>query len=203
MSYVHTYEVDTFYELSQNGILALPAAIRQRINPRNPKTMPKMRITKDQKTGEEIDKIIKAHIDDLEVYSPRAPFDWRLSVNIEMRVTGDATEMINLDSAKRKSSDRSKNRVTYRHQAYQVDLTQVSMPEVSPYVNTFILYADQSPQIANKTHELEIEIASEEVRRQGLLASQGKPNQYPDLIKSFVDNVRLLTRHLPQQSNCW
>lgn len=47
----------------------------------------------------------------------------------------------------------------------------------------------------DKEHELEIEVSSAEVRNQGLLAKAGEPNGYEDLIRGFVDNVRLLARH--------
>lgn len=49
-------------------------------------------------------------------------------------------------------------------------------------------------------HELEIEISSAEVRRQGDLALAGDPkNQYEELIKGFVDNIRVLTRAVPER----
>lgn len=51
---------------------------------------------------------------------------------------------------------------------------------------------------AEKEHELEIEVASAEVRKQGLLAKDGRPNDYESLIKGFVDNVRLLARQCQQ-----
>lgn len=47
----------------------------------------------------------------------------------------------------------------------------------------------------DKEHELEIEVSSEEVRKQGLLVMNNQPNGYEDLIKGFVDNVRLLARY--------
>lgn len=45
-----------------------------------------------------------------------------------------------------------------------------------------------------KEHELEIEVSSAEVRKQGFLARDGLPNDYEKLIRGFVDNVRLLAR---------
>jgi len=51
------------------------------------------------------------------------------------------------------------------------------------------------PENKARTHELEIEVSSEEVRRQGLLVGNQEPNEYEKLIKGFVDNVRLLARH--------
>lgn len=53
----------------------------------------------------------------------------------------------------------------------------------------------QATSKADKVHELEIEVSSAEVRRQGLLAQRGEISQYEDLVKGFVDNVRVLARH--------
>jgi len=46
-----------------------------------------------------------------------------------------------------------------------------------------------------KEHELEIEVSSQEVRRQGLRAQSGEPNGYEELVRGFVDNVRVLARN--------
>ena len=53
----------------------------------------------------------------------------------------------------------------------------------------------QATSKADKVHELEIEVSSAEVRRQGLLAQKGEVSQYEELVKGFVDNVRVLARH--------
>ena len=50
-----------------------------------------------------------------------------------------------------------------------------------------------------KEHELEIELSADMVRKQGRLMQTGQPQQYEDLVKGFVDNVRLLARAIPQQ----
>jgi hypothetical protein len=53
-------------------------------------------------------------------------------------------------------------------------------------------------QGADFDHELEVELSAAEVRRQGELAMEGNErNQYEDLIKGFVDNVRCLARAVP------
>lgn len=42
-------------------------------------------------------------------------------------------------------------------------------------------------------------MSAAEIRRQGQLAMAGDPeNQYEDLIKGFVDNIRVLARTVPQ-----
>lgn len=129
MSYVHTFESDSFFELPQSGVLGLPASIRAQLNPRHPKA--KVRVTIDKKTGKEIARIIKVRVADLDVYSPRTPFDWRVSVNIEMNVDGDSRARIEQSSMDGKRPERNKDRMSYKHLAYQIDLTQVKPSEVS------------------------------------------------------------------------
>lgn len=126
MSYVHTKECDAFYELSQTGHLGLPPSIRAQLNPRH---RAKVRITTDQKTGKELAKIVKARVADLDVYSPRTAFDWRVSVNLEMNYDGDMKDLVETTEGS-KRADRNKDRMSYRHLAYQIDLTQVTPSDV-------------------------------------------------------------------------
>ncbi len=62
--YEHTYEIDQFFSSAQG----------------------KTRVTKDQKTNQVIPNGIvqKDRIADIDVFSPRNPFDFRVSVNIEV-----------------------------------------------------------------------------------------------------------------------
>ena len=129
MSYVHTRERDAFYELSQAGELSLPPFVRAQLNPRHNKV--KVRITTDQKTGKELAKIIKVRIADLDIYSPKTPFDWRISVNLEMAFEGDMRDLVETQEGSKRQPDRNKDRMTYKHLAYQIDLTQVTPAEVS------------------------------------------------------------------------
>ena len=199
MSYVHTRERDTFYELSQAGELALPPFVRAQLNPRH--NRPKVRITTDQKTGKELARIIKVRVSDLDVYSPKTPFDWRISVNLEMAFEGDMRELVEVQDGQRKQPDRNKDRMTYKHLAYQIDLTQVTPAEVSSAfhrystVNTRSLLIFQATSQAEKEHELEVEVSAAEIRKQGILLRTGQANQYSDVIQGFVDNVRILARH--------
>ncbi|KAL8935854.1 MAG: hypothetical protein Q9211_004482 [Gyalolechia sp. 1 TL-2023] len=176
LTYVHTRETDTFYELSQNAVNVLPPSVQAYLDRRK---KPKVRITRDQKTGKEMAKIIKVRISDIEVYSPQTPFDWRLSVSLEVNYDGDMRELVESTEGKeRKNSDRNKDRVSYRHSHYQIDLTQVKAAGANSNVE--------------KEHELEVEISSAAVREQGQLVAHGQPNKYEELIKGFVDNVRTL-----------
>ncbi|KAG0153178.1 hypothetical protein PDIDSM_5028 [Penicillium digitatum] len=181
LAYVHKKERDTFYEIQAAD---LPPVIRQNLNPRH---KPKVRVTTDERTGEILAKIVKCRVADLDVCSPRTTVDWRVSVNLEMDYTGDVSHLPVIDPAVIKGGrgDRIKDRMSYRHLAYQVDLTQVAKFDQQPGKNEF-------------EHELEVEVSAEEVRRQGQLAMSGDPqNQYEDLVKGFVDNIRLLARAVP------
>lgn len=129
LTYVHTRETDTFYELSQNAINTLPPSVQAYIDRRN---KPKVRITTDQRTGKEMAKIIKVRISDIEVYSPQTPFDWRVSVSLEVNYEGDMRDLVETSEGKdRKYPDRNKDRVSYKHSHYQIDLTQVKAATVS------------------------------------------------------------------------
>ncbi|OQE87110.1 hypothetical protein PENNAL_c0020G08033 [Penicillium nalgiovense] len=181
LAYVHKKERDTFYEIQ---VADLPPVIRQNLNPRH---KPKVRVTTDERTGEILAKIVKCRIADVDVCSPRTTVDWRVSVNLEMEYTGDVSNLPVVDTAVSKGGrgDRIKDRMSYRHLAYQVDLTQVAKSDQQPGKNEF-------------EHELEVEVSAEEIRRQGQLAMSGDPkNQYEDLVKGFVDNIRLLARAVP------
>ncbi|KAI4160427.1 MAG: hypothetical protein LQ342_005751 [Letrouitia transgressa] len=183
MSYVHTHEIDTFYDLTPTGLNTLPPSVQAVINPRN---RPKVRITTDQKTGRELARIIKVRVSDIEVYSPMTIFDWRVSVNLEVSWEGDKRDLMELvERREGKRPDRNKDRVSYRHSHYQIDLTQVTPAEATSKTE--------------KEHELEIEVSSAAVREQGQLVLASQPNQYEDLIRGFVDNVRILARHCKRE----
>ncbi|WEW59223.1 hypothetical protein PRK78_004692 [Emydomyces testavorans] len=185
LTYAHKKERDTFYEVSSS---ALPPIVQHHHNPRH---KPKIRVTTDQRTGAMLARIIKCRIADLDVYSPRTNLDWRISVNLEMNYDGDINALTLASDAGpmgKQTGSRNKDRMSYRHLAYQIDLTQVATAETNAPIN---------PQ-TDFEHELEIEISSAEVRRQGDLALAGDPsNQYEELIKGFVDNIRVLARAVP------
>lgn len=64
--------------------------------------------------------------------------------------------------------------------------------------SSLLTISQQQPGKNEFDHELEVEVSAEEIRRQGQLAMSGDPkNQYEDLVKGFVDNIRLLARAVP------
>ena len=178
LTYVHTKETDTMYQLTQAAELVLPSAMRRMLTPR----YRRVRVTTDSKTGNEIGKMIKVRLADLDIYSPMTPFDWRISVNLESPYEGDYHELPELMEKGKKPPPRNKDRLTYRHQGYQIDLTQVTIAGEG--------------QGEEKEHELEIELDTAIIRTQAELLRSGQTNGYEDVVRGFVDNVRLLTRSM-------
>ena len=139
MDYIHKRECDTFHELSQAGMLNLPSSIRAQMNPRHDSA--KVRITTDQKTGEIKAKIVKVRVADIDIFSPLTAFDWRVSVNLEMNFEGDMKDLVEPTAAiEGKRPDRNKDRVSYKHLAYTIDLTQVTSADVSFPCVSFVIY---------------------------------------------------------------
>ncbi|KAK2738444.1 mRNA-capping enzyme subunit beta [Myotisia sp. PD_48] len=177
LAYAHKRELDTFYEISAS---ALPPVVQHHLHHHH---KPKVRVTTDAQTGAVLARIVKCRIADLDVHSPRTFLDWRISVNLEMNYEGDVSQLQQVSDSRR-GADRNKDRMSYRHLAYQIDLTQVG----------------SSDNTSNFDHELEIEISAAEIRRQGEMALSGDAShRYEDLIKGFVDNVRVLARAVPAQ----
>lgn len=139
INYRHTRECDSFYELSASGLNNLPLAIRNSLNSRRQNA--KVRITTDQQTGATLAQIVKVRLADLDVYSPNTEFDYRVSINLEANLTGNWRDFVIPTALSVKGSERRKDRMSYKHLAYQIDLTQVKSPDVSYPVNSkqFIL----------------------------------------------------------------
>jgi len=158
LEYAHHYLVDTFYPTDSHE---------------------KIRLTRDEKTGEVVECVRKIRLSDLNVYSPKRAADWRVSVNLEVSVpqpVGTPTHT------------RRKDRISYTHEEFSIDLTQV----------TSTASASGAPEVL---HELELEIS-----RSALLLStalkRGDPNvpehernAFDELIRAFVNNARILVRN--------
>jgi hypothetical protein len=81
----------------------------------------KLRVTRNERTGQLVECIIKRRLGDLHVLCPKREVDWRISVNIEEKVD------ISLVSGTSKVLyTRKKNRMEYAHQWFRIDLTQVT-----------------------------------------------------------------------------
>ncbi|BGO96114.1 hypothetical protein NBRC10512_002946 [Rhodotorula toruloides] len=153
--YSHTRELDTFHEI--------PAMQGQ------PKR--KVRVTRDQKDKSKPPIAVeKVRVADMNIFSPKRLFDWRVSVSLEMPAPIPDTPP---------THSRYKDRISYSHQLFQVDLTQVTVPS--------------SPK---PTHELEIEFK----RARGLLEEaakeqRGEENKYLEMVQVLLNNIRMLIRN--------
>ncbi|RMZ88668.1 hypothetical protein DV736_g4095, partial [Chaetothyriales sp. CBS 134916] len=183
----HTVEVDEFLELNQQGARELGPGFDE-YTPPNGRAW-KVRRTTNKRTGEQVACIIKTRIADLEVFCPNCAFDYRISVNVEANWKGNPAHLIPVTSDTRagggRLEDRAKDRVSYRHLAYQIDLTQISHSNSD-----------------RKEHELEVEISVDEMRREidkllrtqrGEAAGDGG-ERYERLVRGFINNVRVLCR---------
>ncbi|KAF9405874.1 mRNA-capping enzyme subunit beta [Podila epigama] len=170
IQYKHTKEIDQFFTGPQG----------------------KTRVTKDQSTNQVVPNGIvkKDRIADLDVYSPRLPFDFRVSVNIEVPVpppTGNP------------QFERHKDRISYRHHNFKIDLTQVKTANTPPPHQqqqrpNYSQMARPPPQ-PDMTHELEIEfVHPEELVRERNIRLNPMPGQRPDrfweIVGYFINNVR-------------
>lgn len=88
----------------------------------------RVRVTYDQKTRDVLGKIVKARVADIDLHLPTCQMDCRLSVNLEMDWDGpvDELEQMAASRAVERQPDRIKDRLSYTHGHYQVDLTQVT-----------------------------------------------------------------------------
>jgi polynucleotide 5'-triphosphatase len=66
IAYTHSHLVDSFYPSE------------------NPRDRDKIRVTRNDKTGEVVATVKKVRLGNLDIYSPKRAADWRISVNIEV-----------------------------------------------------------------------------------------------------------------------
>jgi len=167
--YEHTRVVDSFYTPAAGSGFSSGSG--------------KVRLTTDSKTGEVKECIQKIRLADLNIYSPKRKLDWRVSVNTEMPAP--------VPTNGAPYSTRRKDRMTYTHQSFKVDLTQVT-PSTT---NT------QQPELL---HELEIEFADSvelmraakaRVRGTGAAWSGREGDLFDELVRVFVNNIRILVRN--------
>lgn len=180
IDYLHRRETDKFYELPPSMHGTLPAAVREKLNPRH---AVKVRVTHDQKSNQILAKIIKARITDLDIYNPQSKLDCRISINFEMKYDGDIEDIIAAGIGER-IPDRNKDRLSYTQSHYQIDLTQVTQTTSVNGVNR-----------TEKEHELEIEVSTAAIQEQGQRAAVGQVEGYLALVEGFLDNYRVLSRY--------
>ncbi|KAG0291514.1 mRNA-capping enzyme subunit beta [Linnemannia gamsii] len=166
--YKHTYETDQFFTV------------------RGQKT----RVSRDQKTNEVLGTIQKVRVADLDIFSPRRPFDYRISVNIEHPVD---------EPSGTPERERKKDRVSYQLNNLKIDLTQVKSNNspgnhAQPPSYSQMRPSAQQQNQSDLTHELEIEfVQAEELARERKIRidSQGRqPDRFLEMTANFINNVR-------------
>jgi len=160
LDYSHRYLVDSFYAAEGND-------------------KDKIRVTRDEKTGSTLECMRKMRLGNLNIFSPKHAADWRVSVNLEIPMQHPVGAV---------THSRRKDRVSYSHEEFSIDLTQVTS-KTSP---------NAPPQIL---HELELEIArpdllqSTAMKRNDTSYHEHERYAFDELIRAFVNNARVLVRN--------
>lgn len=179
--YQHTKEVDTLYNLGQEQFATLPDMAKRLISASGVRQ--RIRVTRDQKTGEVIRSMIKVKMLNLEISSPQTTWDYRIGINIEINYTGPVENLTMAVEGSKADNDlkRHKDRMSYSWLgAYQVDLTQVL----------------QGP---TKVHELELELTSDVLLDHGDRIRHKEPTEFESLIAGMMNNLRVLSREITPQ----
>lgn len=206
IEYRRRREVDKFFELPASvRDRTLPVCVAKPISAKGHGV--KVRVSYDQKTNKVIGKIVKARIADLSLHFPNLPLDCRISVNLEMDWDGAVEELerIAASTGRPPIPARTKDRLSYKHGCYQIDLTQVTQSvagvsaSCSPPHNVALVSVADCPLLQNtqrieKEHELEVEIDPIPVIEQGRRAMDGQSHQYVEVVDGLINNLRILAR---------
>ncbi|KAI9512390.1 mRNA triphosphatase CET1 [Russula earlei] len=161
IAYTHAHLVDSFY-VSEN-----------------PRDREKIRVTRNDKNGEVLSTVKKIRLGNLDVYSPKRAADWRISVNVEVPVPHPIGSP---------SYSRRKDRISYAHEEFIIDLTQV----------TSYSAPGSQPELL---HELELEFANSQLlaaaaaKRGDESFPESERSAFDELIRVFVNNARILARN--------
>ncbi|GAA5983008.1 hypothetical protein JCM10908_006866 [Rhodotorula pacifica] len=156
LRYTHTRELDSFHA--------------------DPTSGRKVRVTRDQKDPSKGAKAVeKVRVADMNVFSPKRLFDWRVSVSLET-----PTPVPDGALTSQPARSRYKDRISYSHQQVQVDLTKVQT----------------GAPTAPPTHELEVEIRNARVLLEEAAKDQrGEENKYLEMVQILLNNIRMLIRN--------
>ncbi|KAK0562497.1 mRNA-capping enzyme subunit beta [Tilletia horrida] len=188
VSYQRIQEVDFYHNLDPRRIPPESVSPEELAHMKgeigNGRKETKLRVTKDNKTFEpKYDHaIVKRRIASLEVYCPKRCYDYRISINTETPVPLPPPEDKPLYW-------RDKNRMTYKHELTQVDLT--------------VVRSTDPLKGAEQSHELEIEFRdARELLAAAYESRGGGPLQdwttFDDMCHIFLNNVRMLIRNMPE-----
>ncbi|KAF2858737.1 mRNA triphosphatase CET1 [Piedraia hortae CBS 480.64] len=175
LEYSHPRSQDVFHPLSARGRELLPAAFRNlNLHGRDLN----LRTTTDVKTGIVTARIVKINLAHMHIYSPHSNYDARISINLEVDLNRPElepfTDLVEAPSAERPAQPaRNKDRCSYKHLAYQIDLTRVDVANTTP------------------KYELEVEVEAAVLREQIRMRTF---RGYNAVISGFLENIVHLMR---------
>ncbi|KAL1612695.1 hypothetical protein SLS60_000924 [Paraconiothyrium brasiliense] len=178
IQYKHTRLVDQQYDLDSEALSRLSPAAQNIL--RASGKQERIRVSRDQKTGEIVAAIIKHKVNNLEISSPQTEWDYRIGVNIEIVFPGplDGLQEVVEKGRGVEAMKRYKDRMSYSYQdAFQIDLTQVT-------------------QDNQRIHELELELDSNVLLEHGDRLRNQQPNDFEPLINGMINNLRVLSREV-------
>ena len=176
--YEHLFQTDTFATLSQEGLANLPQSVKRHHKGRELR----LRTSRDSRTGQILAHIVKVPLGDLHIQNPQEPYDCRISMNLEVNfpTDTDVTELIEPPSHDKPAPpERRKDRLSYKHLAYSIDLTKVESAGVAP------------------KYELELEVDAGVLREQMARTMNKQDSAYSDIVAGFIDNATFLVRQAP------
>jgi polynucleotide 5'-triphosphatase len=179
--YEHLFQTDTFATLSPAGLASLPPSVQKRRHLSGREL--RLRTSRDTRNPQKVlAHIIKVPLGDLHIQNPGEPYDCRISMNLEVNFPVD-TPISDLIEAPTESKpappERRKDRLSYKHLAYSVDLTKVESAGVAP------------------KYELELEVDAGVLREQIERGKRGEDSAYTDVVAGFLDNATFLMRQAP------
>lgn len=174
IGYDHPRENDEFFVMNEQGKQQLHEGLRAWLPYSTKPHEVRVRRTVDKSTGAIKAQIIKTRIADQNILNPDCQFDYRISISLETPWDGPHEFLTPVASLR----GRNKDRMSYRHLMYQVDLTQVT-------------HTDDPTRVE---HELEVEVSTEAIRKDLEALYANKQSDLEPRIRGLIDNVRLLCR---------
>lgn len=180
MDYTHPRENDSFLTLSPAGFSALPRAFQQRTHRHRDL---KLRTSTDATSGQVTARIVKIDVAHLHIFNPQGDYDARISLNLEAHLLHSPLHLKELTieptAEKPAPPERKKDRLSYKHLAYSVDLTRVDV------------------QGLNAKYELEVEVNAPVLRGQMERGERGEESAFGEVVSGFLDDVVFLMRQRP------
>lgn len=184
IQYTHLRETDHFRKLSKAGKSALPQTIPiERLGHE-----PNLRTTVDDKTKQVTARIIKVKLGNLHILNPRADYDLRITVSIECNLMRDGLDDSGLteepEPGKSAQPPRKKDRMSYKHLDYQIDLTRVDTPGLAP------------------KYELELEVDASALQTEMARIQAGQEDGFVNIVEGFWENAKwLMKQRVPQEQH--